>query len=209
MKLLAIHSNKLFFGKAPNFYKWLAEKRGVEDKLKPLEEEYKQNRQKGPLLLKETYRISVSGLLYKELEEYCEEYCNIFLDEKTANKLRKLTKKMKIFIFGSYPQELYFCLQKRKIANNVFGVKCIIDNNEITDLAEIRLANLEAVKDKMKKIGLADKFSLYPDRYGMLGMLIDKIIEIPEVDLLVLGKGITAVPMHKIAGKVINSLEEI
>lgn len=212
MKLLAIHSNKLFFKPAPNFYEWLAEKRGVKNKFKSLAEEYKQKRQSGPLLLKDIYRISISGLLYKKFKEYCEEYCEIYLNKKITGKLRKLAGKMKIFIFGSYPQELYSCLQKKELANNVLGVKCVVDaSTKIVDLAEIKLENLEAVKEKMKTIGLIDRFSLEPNRYGMLEMLIDKMLieKIPEADVVVLGKGMTAKPMHKIAGRVIESLDEL
>ena len=66
MKLLAIHSNKLFFKKeAVNLYGWLANQRGLAKEYLILKKKYDEGK-KGPLVLKETYELTVGNLTRQE-----------------------------------------------------------------------------------------------------------------------------------------------
>lgn len=213
MKLLAIHSNSLFFGEALNFYQWLAKERGLVERYKPLGEKYDQGKVKGPLLLKETYELAAGGLTHLELTKYCQQYCEKYLSKEIISNLSSVMKKMRVLVFSSYPHELYEVVKNKNMAHKAFGAKGAVNagSKMIMDFAPVKLDNVEVVKAEMNKIGLGNKFTFEPNRFGMLECLIDEMIKngVTRDDVVVLGKGDTAKPMHKVAGRVIENLSQV
>ena len=212
MKLLAIHSNILFFGQAPNFYEWLAGEREMIEKYKPLREKYNQEKVKGPLLLKDTYERVVGGLSLEQLKQYCQQYYQEYFKEEAIRKLSQIMRKVLVLVFSSYPRELYEIVKDKGLVHKVFGVEGSIGTDgKIVSITELRLEHERAVQEKMKEIGLSDKFTLKPNRFGMLEYLIDEMIEnnLAKDDVTVVGGGDTAKPMYKVAVRVIENLSEI
>ncbi|OGF22160.1 hypothetical protein A2Y83_00975 [Candidatus Falkowbacteria bacterium RBG_13_39_14] len=217
MKLLAIHSNEIFFARdtadeeLPNFYEWLAEERGVLGKASVLHKEYKEKKENSSLL-RDMYKLVVAGLLCDELSAYCGKYNEFYFNERTASELYKCGGNFEIFIFASYPEELYKFLEEKGIADKVFGAQARCGaEGKIEDVKEIELKNRNEVEKVMAKIGFADKFTFIPDKYGMAELLIDHMIEydLKSDEIIVLGKSETAIPMQKLAGSVIGKLEEL
>jgi hypothetical protein len=246
MKLLAIHSNKLFFKKgAPNFYEWLCRQRGLLKQYEELKKEYNKGRN-GPKVLLNTFCLSTVGLTLFELERYCEKFRGEFIKNEIASKISRLAKEMKILIFTSYPRELYANKLFRRLKIGVFGVEPVLDDSKIKIVAmdTIRLIpreddkrfskNAKEVRKRLEKLSFMQLVSfpgpyhfgqseqlryehdeknirIEPDRYGMLALLIDQMIELgaKKEDVIVVGTGITAEPMHKVAGRVVESLEEL
>lgn len=115
-------------------------------------------------------------------------------------------------IFTSYPKYLYIHLEGAKLIDKVFGAESILDDEgRIIDLKEIILENFEAVREKMNELGFDAAFTLLPDRYGLLELLLDEIIKnkINREDLIILGKGATVLPMLKVSARQVESLEEL
>ncbi|MCK5320941.1 hypothetical protein KAJ61_06165 [Candidatus Parcubacteria bacterium] len=257
-KLLAIHSNKIFFKKnAPNFYEWICGKRGLDKPYQCLKKEYC-NGEKGPRALSETFELAISGLTPIEFEIYIEEYIDKYQLEKIAEKLKKLSKKFKIMIFSSLPIMLFDNLFL--VTDNIFCSEYVVKRNKINRLRLIHLTlgekteeeknkakylppfskslrkpkNHKVICQRLDDIGLSEIYNsgtiemgnvpdyvdyiqycrwLYiePDRYGMLICLINEMIEggYDKKDVIALGKGETAKPMHKMAGRIIENLEEL
>ena len=257
-KLLAIHSNKIFFKEdAPNFYEWICGRRGLNEPYQTLKKEYG-NGEKGPWVLEETFDLAITGLTPIEFGRYIKEYTGQYQLKETTEMLKKLSKKFKVMIFSSFPKSLFHNFLN--IAYKIFGSEYILRHGKIDKLRLTRLTlgeETEEEKNKAKHLppfvrplrkpknhekicreldntGLKEVYDrgsiemgntsdyidyinncwwLYiePDRYGMLVYFIDQMIEggYDKKNVIVLGKGETAKPMHKVAGKVIESLEEL
>ncbi|MCK5320836.1 hypothetical protein KAJ61_05635 [Candidatus Parcubacteria bacterium] len=233
-KFLAVHSNKLFFGNSPNFYEWLADQRGLLKQYEPLKEGYNQGK-KGPVYLSSTYCLTVVGLTPLELTKYCTKYFELFFDRMVFKQIQYLSSIVKMAIFTSYSEKLYRPLDG--IVHKICGAEYILDEYEIKianiDNIHPRKENTEKIRKKMKTFGFENNIlpeppgfgmseqlryeielgsiNILPDRYGLLVLLIHEMMinNLSKDDVIVLGKGITAKPMHKVAGRVIESLSEI
>lgn len=213
MKLLAIHSNKLFFKtKTPNFYEWLAEQRGLLKQYKPLKKGYNQGK-KGPRYLKNTYCLTTAGLTPFELEKYCSEYCDLFFNRRMFQQIKNASRVAKIAIFTSYPQEIYGSLKDS--VYKIYGSNYVLGEHaiKITDLDNIhpRILPWFNKKEQLSYGAKLKSMNIPPDRYGLLVLLVNEIIinGLLKGDIVILGKGVTAQPMHKVAGRVIKNLNEL
>jgi len=215
MKLLAIHSNAILLKKdTPNFYSWIATKRNLSKEYNDLMSQYEAVKEKKPLLLKETYNLTIGGLTQPELVNYCQQFNEIYFNNDIVNDLQKLIdQQVSILVFTSYPQELYQFLMDKNLITNVFGVEAFIneETGKIKKLKKIALKDTSAVKEKMKEIGYADNFTDEPNRYGLLELLIDEMLvnNLSKDEVVVLGKDTTAQPLHKVASKVIDNLLDL
>ena len=65
------------------------------------------------------------------------------------------------------------------------------------------ITDKDKIKEELKKISLSDKFTVEPNRYGLLEILIEEMItnNIKKEDVVVIGKGVTALPMHNVSSK--------
>lgn len=213
MKLLAIHSNKLFFKtKTPNFYEWLAEQRGLLKQYKPLKKGYSQGK-KGPRYLSNTYCLTVAGLTPLELERYCSQYCDLFFNKKMFQQIKNASRVAKIAIFTSYPQKIYRSLKDS--VYKIYGSRYILDEHaiKITDIDNIhpRTFSWFNKKEQLRYGAKLKSMNIPPDRHGLLVLLVNEIIinGLLKDDIVVLGAGVTAQPMHEVAGRVIENLGEL
>lgn len=236
MKILAIHNNKMFFKKdAPNFYEWLCEQRGLSESYQELEKVYDKG-ENGPMVLSNTFCLAAAGLTFKEFSVYINDYIRKYRVEKIAEKLKKISENCIVMIFTSLPrllfEDIFITVHK------VFGAEPRVEENKnktvfkkIVYLSDIDIAdggNKYAICDKFDELGLSSRYvhgigemgslnafayelSIYPDRYGLLAYLIDQMIELKKgkENVIVAGKGRTAEPMHKVAGRVVESLENL
>lgn len=213
MKILAIHSNKVFFKDGvPNFYGWLCGQRGRTEEFATLNEKYKVAKERGPLLLKGTYELAVGGLAKDELLDYANQYNEEYFNGAVKDELERLGGEYKIMIFTSLPKELYEHLREENLVAGVFGAEGYWgEGDKIEGMAEIKLKNTAAVKEKMEQIGLGESFTLTPNRYGLLESLIDEMIEanIKEEDVVLLGKETTAIPMREVSAKQIENFGDL
>ncbi|MFH1030402.1 MAG: hypothetical protein V1770_04040 [bacterium] len=212
MKLLAIFSDRIFFQEdtieeeVPNFFNWLAEERGI------LLDNLILGNDNGTFDLRRIYKLVLAGLLEEELLAYCGKYNEFYFNEERANELYKLNIDFDIFIFTSCPKELYYFLEEKGIVNKVFGAQAYSDSKgKIMALKEIELRNREEVRKRMTEFGFGENFTFEPNKYGLTELLIDQIIadNLSAEDVVALGKEITAFPARKVAGKIIERLEEI
>lgn len=214
MQLLAIHSNKIFFKdtleeKVPDFYEWLSRERGLSAKFSKLDKEYRNEKEKNPSLLREIYRLTASSLSKDELLAYCGKYNEFYFNKDISERLRELKKTMTILILTSYPVELYEHLVSEGAADKIFGAQGRIYNQEhILDLKEVELKSGEKVIEKMKQLGFGFEFTLSPNIYGLLGMLIDFMEEngLRDDDITLVGKNTNSWPLNKVSFKQLDNL---
>ena len=226
MKLLAIHSNKIFFKEtSPNFYGWLCKQRGTVKEFAELSEKYEEEKENGPLLLKETYELAVGGLTKSELLDHCNLYNEEYFNGEIKEDLKRLSSpnirtsdvrilggEYKIMIFTSLPKELYEHLEEWNLTDGIFGAEGKIDEDgKIVGLDEIKLKNKSVVKEKMEQIGFGENFTLTPNRYSLLELLIDEMTEknIGDDNVTVIGKGTTAAPMSKVRAKQVENFGDL
>ncbi|MFH0854324.1 MAG: hypothetical protein V1891_02430 [bacterium] len=154
----------------------------------------------------------MSGLLNEDLLAYCGKYNEFYFNQKVANKLYELNDEFNIFIFTSYPKEIFQFLKEKKIVNKVFGAEPCFDNEgKVKELKEINLRNIDGARKKMEEFGFGKKFTLEPDIFGLTELLIENMIadNLNIDDIVVLGRGLVVYPAYKLAGRVIERLEEI
>ncbi|MFH0856707.1 MAG: hypothetical protein V1860_02305 [bacterium] len=213
MQILAIHSNKIFFEgtieeAVPDFYQWLSRERGLNKEFIKLDSEY-DDKKNTPLLLREIYKLAVYGLSKEELFAYCGKYNEFYFNKKLYGRLAKIREMMEILILTSYPSELFEHLISNGSADKIFGAEGKFNNEgDIFDLKEIELKFPEEVIEKMKKIGFGFEFTLEPDRYGLLELLIDYMLEIgaDKNNVTVIGKNTASMPFSRVSGKQLDSL---
>lgn len=218
MRILAIHSNNLFFSpddieenEVPNFYEWLAVERGVSQAFSELDKEYQAEKNKRPLHFTIVYDLVMKCLTREELLAYCDKYNEFFFNYGTETKLKELRNLMDVIILTSYPKELYNHVHEKGLAD-VFGAEPILNqNNFITGLKGISLREPELVREEMEKIGFGNNFTLEPNRYGLLELLIDRMIrdKVEKIDIILLGKGVNAEPLKKVCQKFVDNLDEL
>ncbi|MBT6334616.1 MAG: hypothetical protein HN726_00395 [Candidatus Magasanikbacteria bacterium] len=205
MKLLAIHANKLFFQPhSPKVYSFFSEKRGKKEAFDSLDNMYETKKVTGPLLLSDVCNITMKGITKEQYVTYCEEYWNQYKSNNIEKELKKLKQEFDlIYIFTSYPAMIYAELIKEELVDNVFGVHFQEKDGIIGGLKNITLKNEDKIKEELKKISLSDKFTVEPNRYGLLEILIEEMItnNIKKEDVVVIGKGVTALPMHNVSSK--------
>ncbi|MCK5027607.1 MAG: hypothetical protein KAS07_04260 [Candidatus Pacebacteria bacterium] len=213
MKILAIHSNKIFFKEGvSNFYGWLCEQRGRSEEFVELNEKYEGEKKNGPNLLKETYELATGGLTKGELLDHCGHYNEEYFNGEVKEDLKRLGDEYEIIIFTSLPKEMYEHLREENLIAGIFGVEGEMDEDgKISMLAEIKLRNEYAVKEKMEQVGFGGNFTLIPNRYGLLELLIDEMIEVDveEENVTVIGKETTAIPMSKVSAKQVEDLGDL
>ncbi len=219
-RVLAIHSNELFFGKdAPNFYQFIANKRGIGDEMNKLQEQYKAEKENSSLLLQKTYSLAMSGLTKSELERYIEEF---FVNPQaltTINFVKVMVmldllrqKGYEILVFTSYPVEIY--QHPANFKQKIFGPNAKYDGSKICGFYFTNFRSPSAAYTAMLYLELLPPRGTTigePNRYGLVYKLLDIIItqKISTENLFVLGSSVTTEPMHKIGGKRIKKLEEL
>jgi len=216
MKLLAIHSNKIFFKKnieedVPNFYEWLSEERGLKNQYSTFNYIYKIEDRKSVVILNEIFKLAAGGMDMDELRAYCDKYNEFYFDYSLQAKLKEIKKNITIAIFTSYPKQVYRHLEDNNLLE-VYGTEGVLnEENKILRLREIKLENEKEIKKQMEKIGLEDEFSLWPNRYGLLELLIDKMIKenIKKDDIVVIGTSVASKIMAKVSSRQVENFEEL
>ena len=213
MKLLAIHANNALLRRNfVNAYQFLAQESYRMKSFEELDEKYRAQKAKGPLLLKEVFTLVTKGLTPVVLRKNCHKFWDEFQGDEVMERLKIIRKKYaKIFVFTSYPIYVFDALKEAELVDQVFGVEELVENGIITGIKKIELEHETWVKNKFEELGIKDHFTLEPNRYGLLGVLIDamKKNNLTKEDVDVVGKDITAEPLHLISRHKYKDLRRI
>lgn len=218
-KILAIHSNNLFFGKnTPSFYQFLADTRGVGDEMRSLLARYETNKEDSPLLLQKVYGLTMDGLTKSELKEYVKKFFintqNVAISfAKTMTSINSVEKRgYKVIVFTSYPMEIF--LYPINFHQEAIGPIANYKNNKISGLKPLNIRYEQKVREWMNLTSnLYQRFTTSPSRFGLTTKLVDMLItydkQTPQKNLVVLGSSTSAKPMHEIGGISVEKLEEL
>ena len=215
MKLLAIHSNHLFFRRnAPNVYAYLAGERNQNYStiFDFLDEEYREKRNEGPLLLREVFTASAKGLTGKTFNGNCQRFWREFQLDDISERLGGARENFDVVIvFTSYPKAVYEELLSEGRIDGLFGVEAAEYQGKIVGMKSIALKNEKQVLLKMERIGLEEKTTKEPNRYGLLELLIDQMIGygLGREDVTIVGSGVTAEPMRKVSGRQVQDFSKL
>lgn len=205
MRILAIHSNEALLQEGyPNFYGYLASLRGREKEFAQLNAEYEKKKHEGPLLLKDVCQVAVFG---SDINTVIEDAAHFWEKNKQENieaTLQAITRSFdETHVFTSYPSALYAPLVEEGLVDAIHGLDFVTEGTNIVSIEEVSLRHHQEVQKIMKDINLEKEFTYEPNRYGLLEILIDTMVEkqLSSSDVTVIGNNVTAVPMHAVGKK--------
>ena len=143
MKTLIIYANETLFPDAPNFYEFVARKRGKEREYGALHGRYESSRSTMPGLLKETIDLVLGGMEVTAFKACVSEYVTTY-KEKGLGMLASAADHL--IIIGSYPAMLYQALQ---IANVVIAADLSIAESKIQTYKPIAYIDEPFVKHSL------------------------------------------------------------
>lgn len=177
-----------------------------------LDRQYEEGKFRGPHFLLEVFDVAAGGEEEGEFLSNCSDFWEENKRENIKELFSRLRKKFdKIFIFTAYPKALYTELLVQGAVDHIYGLDYELDDFCISGIKKIEIFHQDAVKKELEKYDLLDKFTDEPNRFGLLTYLLDIIVEyhLKKKDIVVVGKGVVALPAHKWAGQNVVSLEEL
>lgn len=214
-RLLILRSEKIFFPNGPHIYRYLAEKSGKKEEFEKLDKKYQDGKIKGPLLLREVVETILKGKKVGEVVENFIPYIKKYLNSDLETLLKGVkTRHYEIVFFSSYPRFLFIETNSKlgfKV-DYIYGVETSIDKEtRILGIKYLKFRDEKFVKEEMEKLGFQGKFTREPNRYGMLGKLIElmKKKNFTQKNTVLIGGSITAGPQMKLAGKVIREFDDL